>query len=46
MADEDEFFANFEISPEDMKFSVTQPNGQIFDRMLNKKRRVYEKHCF
>ena len=36
MADEDEFFANFEISPEDMKFSVTQPNGQIFDRMLNK----------
>ena len=25
-----------EISPEDMKFSVTQPNGQIFDRMLNK----------
>ena len=36
MADEDEFFANFEISPEDMKFSVTIPNGQIFDRMLNK----------
>ena len=36
MADEDEFFANFEISPEDMKVSVTQPNGQIFDRMLNK----------
>ena len=36
MADEDEFFANFEISPEDMKFKVTEPNGQIFDRMLNK----------
>ncbi len=36
MADEDDFFQNFEISPEDMKFSVTEPNGQIFDRMLNK----------
>mgnify|MGYP000471491550 CR=1 FL=1 len=36
MADEDEFFAKFDISPEDMKFSVTEPNGQIFDRMLNK----------
>jgi len=36
MADEDDFFSNFEISPEDMKFSVTEPNGQIFDRMLNK----------
>ena len=36
MADEDEFFANFEISPEDMKFKVTEPNGQVFDRMLNK----------
>ena len=36
MADEDEFFANFELSPEDMKFKVTEPNGQVFDRMLNK----------
>ena len=36
MADEDDFYANFEVSPEDMKFKVTEPNGQIFDRMLNK----------
>ena len=36
MADEDEFYQNFDISPEDMKFSVTEPNGQVFDRMLNK----------
>ena len=36
MADEDDFYANFEVSPEDMKFKVTEPNGQVFDRMLNK----------
>ena len=36
MADEDEFYQNFDVSPEDMKFSVTEPNGQVFDRMLNK----------
>ena len=36
MADEDDFFSNFDLHPHDMKFSVTIPNGQIFDRMLNK----------
>ena len=36
MADEDDFFSTFDIHPHDMKFSVTIPNGQIFDRMLNK----------
>jgi len=36
MADEDEFFCNFELHPQDMKFSIKEPNGQIFDRMLNK----------
>ena len=36
MADEDEFYQNFDVSPEDMKFSVAEPNGQVFDRMLNK----------
>jgi len=36
MADEDDFFQNFDVHPNDMKFSVTEPNGQIFDRMLNK----------
>ena len=36
MADEDEFFCNFELHPEDMEFSIKEPNGQIFDRMLNK----------
>ena len=36
MADEDEFFNNFELHPQDMEFSIKEPNGQIFDRMLNK----------
>jgi hypothetical protein len=36
MADEDEFFNNFDLHPQDMEFSIKEPNGQIFDRMLNK----------
>tara|TARA_Y100000296_G_C5156346_1_gene249285 strand:- start:38 stop:1162 length:1125 start_codon:yes stop_codon:yes gene_type:complete len=36
VADEDEFFNNFDLHPQDMEFSIKEPNGQIFDRMLNK----------
>ncbi len=36
MADEDEFFNNFDLHPQDMEFSIKEPNGQIFARMLNK----------
>ena len=36
MADEDEFFNNFDLHPQDMEFSIKEPNGQIFDSMLNK----------
>jgi hypothetical protein len=36
MADEDEFFTNFELHPQDMEFNVKEANEQIFDRMLSK----------
>ena len=41
---EDDFFSNFDLHPHDMKFSVTIPNGQIFDRMLNKTSSHMKKH--